>query len=273
MWYETWVQDTVRNLGGLREPDKLNSAKCEDVRPSVREWLELYTAGASGLAQHLFSAALYRLPAQARQAGQRQVRGCAAPAAVQAATPSPPGLCLHLTALLLVTIHSSRARCTHHAVRAQILNGTSWVYWAALAYWRGERIALAWDTLLRPSGHFGEPPIGARASITRWAAQLLGGRPLLLQRRCERTALSRRLLTLWSPLMLMHRACAGSCSTGLVLQVLSSAARCCQPCTCPLQRVLYDPAGHPGPPASMSPAGSFLLEYMLTVTEPAASSM
>ena len=33
MWYETYVQDTVRNLGGLQEADKLESAQCEDVSP------------------------------------------------------------------------------------------------------------------------------------------------------------------------------------------------------------------------------------------------
>ena len=60
---------------------------------------------------------------------------------------------------------SGRAAKLHRCV--QILNGTSWVFWAALAYWRGERIAMAWDTLLEPSGGFGELPFGARASITR----------------------------------------------------------------------------------------------------------
>ena len=49
----------------------------------------------------------------------------------------------------------------------QIINGTSWVFWAALAYWRGERISMAWDTLLQPSGLFGELPEGIQTSITR----------------------------------------------------------------------------------------------------------
>lgn len=36
MWYETWLQDTSRNLGGLQEPQRLADAKCEDVRPTLR---------------------------------------------------------------------------------------------------------------------------------------------------------------------------------------------------------------------------------------------
>ena len=34
MWYETWLRDTARNLGGLQEPQRLADAKCEDVRPT-----------------------------------------------------------------------------------------------------------------------------------------------------------------------------------------------------------------------------------------------
>ena len=32
MWYETWMQDSVRNLGTMRAPERLGSAKCEEVR-------------------------------------------------------------------------------------------------------------------------------------------------------------------------------------------------------------------------------------------------
>ena len=49
---------------------------------------------------------------------------------------------------------------------AQVLNGTSWVPWALINYWRADYMVKAWDTLFQPSGEFGGLPERVQGSIT-----------------------------------------------------------------------------------------------------------